>query len=611
MILRPYQENAFEAALVHMRRSVMPGLLELATGAGKSHIAAAIARWVNKTHGKRVLCIQPTAELTKQNHEKYMATGERASIFSASAGGRCIKHPVIFGTPLTIKNSLNLFGDAFGAVIIDEAHGITPTIKEIVGHIQQRNTRIRVIGMTATPYRMQTGYIYQYDVGGLWMEESDEPYFSNLLYRVTTQELIEQGYLTPAHAEIEDGYDASGLVVNANGKFDASAVDAVFVGRGRLTSEIVADVVSKSRNRRGVMLFAATVDHAKEILESLPKNQSRMLGGDVNMNHKDRQEVTQDFKAIRYKYLVSIGTLTTGFDATHVDVIGVLRATESPGLFQQIIGRGLRLHPDKSDCIVLDYAGNIERHSLESDLFAPDVRPKRYIAGGESIIAKCPECQHQNKFSARKNEKGYAIDEEGYFIDASGVRVGSEYGPTPGHMGRRCTGQVKSLVSAGVWERCGYRWTSKTCVSCDHENDIAARYCQKCKAELVDPNSRLRIDYAKIKKDPYRASVDDVLHIDYYKTVSKAGNDTLRVDIKTDCRSFSIWINPEGGARANAAWQSINRAIYNGHVAPDIDTFLEHIGKSSAPKTVTAYRQRDSRFFRVIAWNQTATLVNK
>jgi len=105
-MLRPYQQAAVEAAKEHMRRSVMPGLLELATGAGKSHIVAALAHWVHEQRGKRVLCLQSSKELTQQNHEKYTATGNPASIFSASAGSKCMRHPVVYGTPGTVKNSL-------------------------------------------------------------------------------------------------------------------------------------------------------------------------------------------------------------------------------------------------------------------------------------------------------------------------------------------------------------------------------------------------------------------------------------------------------------------------------------------------------------------------
>src|SRR5690625_1203104 len=164
--LRPYQQDATDAAIAWMRRSIEPAVLELCTGAGKSHIIAAIADWVRENSGKKVLCLQPSKELLEQNYEKYEATGERASIFSASAGRRDMRWPVVYATPGTAKNSLDMFGNQFAAIVIDECHGITPTVRAIIEGIRKHNANLRVIGLSATPYRMNTGYIYQYDING-------------------------------------------------------------------------------------------------------------------------------------------------------------------------------------------------------------------------------------------------------------------------------------------------------------------------------------------------------------------------------------------------------------------------------------------------------------
>ena len=118
--LRPYQQEAVNAAIEHIKKSVMPGLLELATGSGKSLIVAAMAKWIHEKSGKKVLCIQPIKELTLQNFEKFMATGSKASIYSASVGSKCMRHPVVYGTPGTLKNALSRLGDSFGAVILDD-----------------------------------------------------------------------------------------------------------------------------------------------------------------------------------------------------------------------------------------------------------------------------------------------------------------------------------------------------------------------------------------------------------------------------------------------------------------------------------------------------------
>ena len=148
---------------MHNITPISSTLLELATGAGKSWIAAAIAKWFIENAQKKVLILQPSLELTEQNYSKWIATGEKASIFSASANSKCTRHNVVYATPKTVLNSIARFGDAFGAAIIDEAHQTTPTIKQIIDSIRAKNPMLRVIGMTATPYRMGTGYIYQFD----------------------------------------------------------------------------------------------------------------------------------------------------------------------------------------------------------------------------------------------------------------------------------------------------------------------------------------------------------------------------------------------------------------------------------------------------------------
>jgi DNA repair protein RadD len=610
MQLRPYQSEAVEAAIDWIKKSVMPGLIEAATGSGKSHIIAAIAAWIYDNTGKKVLVMQPSKELTEQNWQKYTATGAKASIYSASAGAKCMRHPVIYATPQTVKNSLSRFGEEFGCVILDEAHGITPTVRMIIDSIRSKNQKLRVLGLSATPYRTTTGFIYQYDIDGSFVPEDQarEPYFNRLLYRIQTQKLIDMEFLTPAHADpeaIHDHYQAANLQLNSRGQFDQKEIERVFEGRGRLTAQIVADIVQHSRGRNGVMIFAATVQHAKEIMESLPPDNSRMLGGDVNMGKVDRERLVDDFKAMRFKYVVSVGTLTTGFDAPHVDVVAIMRATDSPGLLQQIIGRGLRLHPSKSDCLVLDYAENIDRFSLHDDLFRPTIRVKGSGIKGEGMIVTCPSCGFDNEFSGRLNPDNYDYSPDGYFLDPLGNPVETEHGPMPSHHGRRCTGQVKSGTDLGVYVRCEHRWTSKECLECGHANDVAARYCEACKAEIIDPNEKLQMEFARIKKDPYTPSTDRVLNWTANRTVTSSGNDALLCEYTTEYRTFSIWYNPSAKhPQAQHEWKSLNEAVFSGHVAPNIDMFLQYLSKGKPPTTVTAHRERGSKFYRIIAHNR-------
>lgn len=618
MQLRPYQQDAVNAAISWMKKSVAPGLLYLSTGAGKSHIAAAIAKWFIENTGKKVLILQPSLELTEQNYSKYVSTGSQASIFSASANSKCTKHDVVYGTPKTVLNSIERFGDKFGLIVIDECHMITPTIKDIIDRIKTRNERIRVIGMTATPYRMNTGYIYHQNLvtnKALAEEEAINPYFAALLYSIKTRELISMGFLTEAHTEaIDDCYDTQSLTINKMGNFDAKQVSSVFENHGRLTATIVQDVIAKTHDRNGVMLFASTVRHAQEIMESLPPDNSMMLGGDVNMDKDTREQLIDDFKQQRFKYIVSVGTLTTGFDAPHVDAIAVLRATESESLFQQIIGRGLRLCDGKHDCLVLDYADNIARHELHFDIFEPTIQTTRQSTS-EKIDVRCPACHCVNSFSLRKLEDGQQIDEEGDLLDLAGNKILFDFDEnnnpiyTPAHYGRRCNGFVISTLTRGEIERCEHRWAYKKCKN-GHENDIAARYCcvKSCNVEMVNPNDKLKIEHAQAKRDPYGKYTEQVLFFTISKKISAAGNETLVCEYTTPTVSFRAFYLAESNSQwIMKKWAELNHACF-GFVEPCLNA-VEFIKKrtNEQPETVTYRKNQKTGYVEVLAHNQPTT----
>ena len=600
--LRPYQVDASQSAIDWVKRCVEPCVLDLATGAGKSLIIAEVAAWVSEKTGKRVLCLAPSKELVEQNHEKYEAYGNPASIYSASIG-KSLRHPVVFGTPQSVKNSLRRFSSGeYGMVIVDECHGITPTIRTIIASMKKANPRLRVVGLSATPYRMNTGYIYGFDVDGTPIDQSKtiEPYFNSCIYRLTASELIEQGYLTPAHADPEHAasYDTSALTLNRRGQFDAAAIDRAFVGHGRKTSDIVSDIVGHASNRLGVMIFAATVQHAMEIMASLPENLSAIVTGETPK--ETRGSIIRRFKAMEIKYLVNVSVLTTGFDAPHVDMVAVMRKTESASLFQQIVGRGLRLSPDtnKTDCLVLDYAENIEFHQLEDDLFDPSVRAKP-TSKSTSGNFNCPVCKASNTFTMRINPDEFEINSEGYFVDLEGLVVETDGGvPIPGHHGRRCNGQTLD-GKTGEMERCHHRWSSKECPECEHENDIAARFCEKCKFELVDPNEKLKENFHRLKADPYSISTDAIVAFKAQKWIGKTGNESVRCDYKTQYSSFAIWYTP----KMKKQWESISVACY-GKIAPTVDLFVDYLHKSKQPETITAYKDQTSKFYRAIAHNR-------
>lgn len=605
--LRPYQQNASDAAFKWIRTSLEPCLIEAATGAGKSLLVTDLAYRVHKHSGKRTLCLAPSKELVEQNHEKYLLTGEPASMYCASAGRKDLRHSVIFASPGSFKAVAAQIGPDIGLIIVDEAQGMTATVRAIIDAVRSVSPNVRVIGLTGTPYVMGDGYIYRMDENGRAMtdEQARDPYFMKKVYSILARELIDLGYLTPPvlgplgvagydTAEVSDAIDQgkSKAVIDA-------AIDRAFLGDNRKTAAIIADVVYQSRGKRGVMIFASTIQHAEECMRSLPPDLSAIITGKTKK--KERERIIKAFKAQKIKYLVNVAVLTTGFDAPHVDVIAILRATDSLGLMQQIIGRGLRLFDGKDHVLILDYAENIERHCPDGDIFKPDVKASMGGSSGLPMDVSCPACSMINQFSARKNDEGHAIDKEGYFVDLAGSRVmvpTAEVGadgqtimlPMPAHHGRRC--QAMHAARDGFSYQCDYRWSSKKCpdTSCNYDNDIAARYCKACKCELIDPNEKLKIDFKRQKKDPTQMQCDSVVGMTHKYGKSLKGNSQCIVNFTTPYRTFTIYYQTESDSPPRKAeWQSFLRASN---------------GLEEWPSSVTYRKDNVSGMFKVYNYNQ-------
>lgn len=608
--LRPYQQEAVDAAMAHIRSTISSCVIILPTGAGKSMVVAELAARIYEMSKKRVLCIAPTGELVTQNRSKYLLTGEPASMFSAKAGPKNLRHPVVFGSPVTIKNSIEMFGDKYGAVIIDECDGITPTIKFIINEMRRRNPKLRTIGMTATPYRLGTGYIYKehYIDGPTDEETAIEPYYDKVVYELEAKFLIDNGYLTPPVTEhVEEEYDTSGLEKDKLGRYTTASVERAMVGKGRKTSRIVEDIVRRSANRRGTMIFASTKKHAMEIMESLPPGSYSYVFGD--MPTAERNKAISDFKAQKVKYIVNQNILTVGVDVPHCDHIAVMRATESPRLYQQIIGRGTRLYKGKENFLVSDYAGNIERHFAETgDLFTPEIKATRKKPSAPMDV-KCPSCGFVNEFGVRPNPEGLEMDSEGYWLDLAGDRImvdiydksGEKIGqkPMPGHFGRRC----KNYIMVGAlreMRRCTYKWSFKECPDCGFENDIAARNCVSCKAEIIDPNQKLQEEAARLDSAPDATKQSKVTMMSITRHYVSSGDDMLVVKFAIE---QSPWfVNKFFKPMAEKTWQRREWEDFSiksfGEVL-EIDEALSRREDAAYPTAIMFRKDKGSKYYNV------------
>ncbi|MDO9183256.1 MAG: DEAD/DEAH box helicase [Bacteriovorax sp.] len=460
--LRLYQQASVEATIVHFRQSKSPAVIVLPTGAGKSLVIAELARLAQG----RVLILAHVKELVEQNHQKYLSFGLQAGIYSAGLNRKDFDQKVIFGSIQSIARAPEEFFGSFSLLIIDECHRVSLVGEtqyfQVINKLREVNSNLCILGLTATPYRLGLGWIYQYHQQKKLLKSKEERFFEKCIYELSLSYMIRNKFLTPP-IKIDSPvacYDFQSLKLNGQ-RFVLSEIEGILKDQKRITPVIIKNIVDMAQDRLGVMIFTSSVKHAEEILRSLPPFVSAMVIGDTEGGERD--EIIEAFKIQKLKYLVNVSVLTTGFDAPHVDVIAILRPTESISLYQQIVGRGLRLSEGKKDCLILDYTG--QGHNI----FSPEVDDDKPTSNSVVVEITCPSCGLINDFWG-------LLDDDGELME---------------HFGRKCQGAYEDPVSFALKE-CGYRFRFKRCDQCGHENDIAARSCQKCEHLLVDNDKKLK-----------------------------------------------------------------------------------------------------------------------
>lgn len=493
--LRDYQQTAVDCVVKYFKKKRDPAVVVLPTGAGKSLVIAELARVAKG----RVLVLAHVKELVEQNYEKYVSYELSAGIFSASLGKKDWDQKAIFGSVQSVARAPDDFFRDFSLVVIDECHRVADEgatqYQEVVKKLRDHNPGLCILGLTATPYRLGLGWIYEYAQAG--EIKTDQPrFFKQCVYELPLSFMIKNQYLTvPVKIDIPvTSYDFSELSEKGR-MYTAAEVEEILQIQKRLTPLIIKNIIdiTERYQRQGVMIFSASVKHAEEIMSYLPADDCRVVLGDTEIN--DRNRIVNDFKQKKFKYLVNVSVLTTGFDAPHVDVIAILRPTESNSLYQQIVGRGLRLADGKKDCYVLDYTG------MGHDIYAPEISDKRPAKDTVPVLVPCPECGFENSFWGYANGDGEVLE----------------------HYGRKCRGAAQDPVSMEL-TRCGFRFRLKLCHSCGAENDITAKSCEKCDTILVDAEAKLK--QAKLSKNAHVLTPD---RITFEERKDKNGNSYLEI----------------------------------------------------------------------------------
>jgi len=280
---------------------------------------------------------------------------------------------------LQVEDNENFFAND---VLVHNCHLIPPDgegmYRQFLTDARVVNPHVRVVGLTATPYRLKGGMIAQAD-----------HFLNHVCYEAGVRELIDQGYLCPLKSRAGKSKPNLGGLHVRGGEFVAAEVEAA-MDQYALVQSACEEIVELTRERRSVLIFASSVQHGQHVARTIKRVSGQECGFVCGETPGlDREGTLHRFKSGELKYLANVNVLTTGFDAPNIDCVVLLRPTNSPGLYYQMVGRGFRLQPDKTDCLVLDYGGNILRHGPVDDL---QVKPPGQ-AGGEAPAKECPACQ--------------------------------------------------------------------------------------------------------------------------------------------------------------------------------------------------------------------------
>ena len=393
LILRWYQRAAVDATYEFIRTRHDNPCVVVPTGGGKTAIISTFVRDVTQLWGGRILVMSHVRELIEQTERELNRIGPDlpVGVFAAGLKRKEKGHAATLASVQSIWKLAFEF-DPFDIIVVDEAHLISADeegmYRAFLRDAKLVNPHVRVIGLTATPYRLKTGAIC-----------GPDSILNAVCFEVGVRDLISQGFLSRlVSRSARKELDLTGIT-KTGGDFNAGQVERRF---GDSLQAAVAEAVELCAGRKSCLVFAAGKDNGARIASLLVEHGQTVAEVYSDTLDGIRDDATKGFKARQVRWLVNVNVYTTGFDATNVDAVVCMRPTTSMGLWSQMVGRGLRLHPGKADCLVLDYGGNLLRHG-PIDLILPTTKnsaprpaPVQTCSGCRAVIAagyaKCPEC---------------------------------------------------------------------------------------------------------------------------------------------------------------------------------------------------------------------------
>lgn len=573
LVPRNYQQECADKAIDHMRKTAEPGVIVATTAAGKSVITTLIAAVVNKA-GKRVLCLAPNADLVSESAKKYRLAGGKCSVFSASLNQKNTGHQVVFGTPMSVANSLDMFGQEYALLLIDECSGVSDeeetTYQKIIRHMTAINPKLRICGLEAVPARGKYSLI------------GPDKTFKHVIHDLPHHVLSSLGWVVPYRlGVVSEHYDLGEVKVQSNGKFKQADIDNQTLNKERLSRAIVADFIRimQEDGRMAAIIFASSIKHANEIVSYLPPNETAIVTGNTSKGKNgDRPRIIEEARQGKWRYLVTVNALGVGTDIPCIDTVVFMRAFEVIRPLIQGMGRGCRLfdalwelppselnwlHPSyrgKRDALVLDYGENIDRFALDDNITIAGLVSERNKAdaGDEPFYIDCPDCGTPNP-----------------------------------HTAVRCVG------GKPLGGRCDYYFVFKNCEHCGTTNAPSARHCRSCEAELINPERKLTKKPAVGAGVPFYVDVRSMTLRPHFK----AGKQSLRVDYSVEYgdKEFEIseFLKPD------AMWQDGAKAMQNfaevtGAIGTTVELIVEAAAALSMPGRLLVKRNKGSKYYSIV-----------
>lgn len=423
---RDYQDFAVKSIWKYFQDgNVGNPLVAMPTGTGKSVVIALFAMMALQAFpSTKIQVITHVKELIQQNHDKFVAIWPQApaGIFSAGLGRKDVHNSVLFGGIGSVAKKAHLFGHV-DLLIIDEAHLVNvkdaTMYNKYIQALKQINPMLKVIGLTATPWRAGHGSIVE------------DSLFTDICCDMTGVDafnwLIKQCYLVPlVPAKTHFTLDTTGVAIRG-GEYSSKELE-LKVNRSDITRRALKRTFEMASDRKSWLIFAAGIDHAKDIAQMLQDEFDTECGvvysGMPDAGPGGRDDILERFKNGSLRVVVNNNILTTGFDHPGLDLIVVLRPTMSSVLWVQMLGRGTRpcfvqyndqtgatydlntvegraesiRDSGKLNCLVLDFAGNARKLGPIND---PVIPRKKGEAKGVAPVKECPVCGVENHSSAR------------------------------------------------------------------------------------------------------------------------------------------------------------------------------------------------------------------